>query len=302
MAGHGLALGFALAGIGLIGFLVGAIQVYGSKLLRRGAVTGGLYRWVRHPQYLCLAILGFGVTLIWPRFLVVVSYVAMMFLYYALARFEERDCVRKFGAAYIEYQRKTGLIFPRLARRDGAIGLPQGAGASRTFALYTMTTLVAVGVGFGLRSLSLSRVSSAFDEDVAILSPAVIESSDLRHAYRLASGDLRGSALTSSESKLLVYVVPGDWFLPDLPIHTEAEIREVGGGHATPAAATRVYRVLIARPRLHDRTASGKDVVLKAYGLEPLGIARVDLDAGAVVRWDETPEHVIWGDIPTPLF
>ena len=36
---------------GTVLFLAGAIPIYWSKLRHRGAVTGGLYRFIRHPQY-----------------------------------------------------------------------------------------------------------------------------------------------------------------------------------------------------------------------------------------------------------
>src|SRR5215469_7612281 len=42
--------------LGLVGFLLGAIQVYYAKFRGRGVVKRGLYRRVRHPQYLFLAI------------------------------------------------------------------------------------------------------------------------------------------------------------------------------------------------------------------------------------------------------
>jgi hypothetical protein len=51
-------LGPVLIGLGLVAFLVCAFQVYSAKLLRRGVVSGGLYRMVRHPQYLSLAVAG----------------------------------------------------------------------------------------------------------------------------------------------------------------------------------------------------------------------------------------------------
>ena len=45
---------------GALVFLACAAQVYFHKLLRRGPALGGLYRWIRHPQYLALALTGLG--------------------------------------------------------------------------------------------------------------------------------------------------------------------------------------------------------------------------------------------------
>jgi len=39
---------------GLVVFFIGAGQIYWAKFRRSGIVTGGLYRFVRHPQYIAL--------------------------------------------------------------------------------------------------------------------------------------------------------------------------------------------------------------------------------------------------------
>lgn len=293
-------LGFALAGLGLLLFLIGAIQIYGAKLLRRGAVTGGLYRLVRHPQYLALSVLGLGVTLIWPRFLVLLSLVTMLFVYSALAAWEERLCLERYGESYREYQARTGRILPRIAGWTGAADGPIRWG--RSLATYAVAVALALALAFGLRTYSLSSVAARFEEDTAILSPALLDESELAGAYRLALSDPGAAALEAAEPKLLVYVVPADWLLPDLPLHTEAEIRAAGGGHHTAPQEDRRYKLLFSRPRLHASNATGRRLVTRAHGQEPLGIVRIDLAAGRVLGWDETPDHVIWGDIPTPLF
>lgn len=295
-------LGFALAGVGLLLFLIGAIQVYGAKLLRRGAVAGGLYRVVRHPQYLALALLGFGVILIWPRFLVLLSYLAMLFLYYVLARWEERQCEAKFGDAYRAYRQRTGMIFPRIARGEAGANRSVPLSWPRTAAVFALVVAVALGGAFALRAWALSQVATVFRDSVAMLSPARISAGEIELAYRTARSERDVEELLRREPKLLAYVVPADWFLPDLPLHTEAEIRRVGGGHRTPEPRSRTYRVLFTRPRLHAEDAAGRALVTRAFGHEPIAIVRVDLDSGSVIGRDEVPEHVIWGDIPTPLF
>jgi len=68
---------------GLLGFAGGAFQVYRAKIRKQGAVTGGLYRYIRHPQYTALIIASLGMLLIWPRFLVLYSTIAMVFAYAA---------------------------------------------------------------------------------------------------------------------------------------------------------------------------------------------------------------------------
>ncbi len=70
-------VGIVLLILGLAGFLVSAAQVYGKKLTRRGVAQGLLYRFVRHPQYLCLGVAGWGLLTLWPRFLLLGIWVTM---------------------------------------------------------------------------------------------------------------------------------------------------------------------------------------------------------------------------------
>jgi protein-S-isoprenylcysteine O-methyltransferase Ste14 len=44
-------LGWLLVLTGTLLFLSAAVPLYWTKLRRRGAVTGGVYRFIRHPQY-----------------------------------------------------------------------------------------------------------------------------------------------------------------------------------------------------------------------------------------------------------
>jgi len=294
-------LGFIMAGVGLVLFLVGALQVYGAKLLRRGAVTGGLYRWVRHPQYLALAVLGLGVVLIWPRFLVLVSYISMLFLYHVLARVEEERCLVQYGDGYREYMARTGRIVPLVVGQDASP--PRPLRAVRLVPLAVAALVAGVGVGVALRAYSLGQVTSTYTLDTAVLSPAVLTTEELEAAYRTALTDTElGRVLDAMgpEARFVVYVVPHDWFLPDLPLHTEAEIREIGGGHRTGDFDRSRFKVLFTRARLHSG-ATGRQIVTRAFGRDPVLIVSVDTWTRSVIETAQPPDHVIWGDIPTPM-
>ncbi len=303
--------GFRLAGLGLLLFLAGVIQIYGAKLLRRPEVTGGLYRISRHPQYLALAILGFGVLLIWPRFLVLIAFVTMLFLYYILARWEEQQCLEKYGDSYREYMDKVGWLGPAWLTS----WIPEApAWARRPVAMvsfYVLALVVSVVVAMGLRDVSLSRVSSYYTEEAAVLSPAILEESELRDTYELALGDegVREKLSASDEEAdslggWIVYVVPQNWFLPDLPMEGWHEIpAEHQGGHTTPRDfEPGLYKVLFTRARTHEPASSGVDIVKTAYGREPVLRTRVDLGHDQVTSIESPPASVVWGDIPTPLF
>lgn len=123
-------LGPALVVLGFVLFAIGAAQIYGAKLRKTGLVTRGLYRFVRHPQYIALTLFGLGILLTWGRAITFLAFFAMMFLYYYLAKSEERACIRIFGEAYERYRERTSFIVPgdRLLRplvaRVPRLGLP----------------------------------------------------------------------------------------------------------------------------------------------------------------------------------
>jgi protein-S-isoprenylcysteine O-methyltransferase Ste14 len=129
-------VGAILALFGFIAFCVGAAQVYYYKLTRKGAVTGGIYNVIRHPQYVSFAICSFGLLLLWPRYIVLVSFVTMLFAYYFLAKLEERECEQKFGQSYIDYKNATNMFLPfRIPGTDRLPALPK-SGAKRYIAIF----------------------------------------------------------------------------------------------------------------------------------------------------------------------
>jgi len=132
-----------LAGLAL--FFIGAGQIYWAKFRRSGLVTRGLYRFVRHPQYVNLTLFGVGILLTWGRAVTFLAFFLMMFLYYHLARSEERTCIRLFGEAYERYRERTSFIFPGdkllrpLGRKLPSVKLPAvvrvAAGGAATLAI-----------------------------------------------------------------------------------------------------------------------------------------------------------------------
>src|SRR5437899_5482560 len=104
-------LGRYAFGLGLVGFFFLAVQIYGSRLFRRKVVMSGAYRYIRHAQYLCLSIAAFGLFTMWPRVIIFLLFVGMLFAYYYLARVEEqRMLILHPGSA--EYMPPTGKFSP----------------------------------------------------------------------------------------------------------------------------------------------------------------------------------------------
>jgi len=78
-------------------------------------VTVGLYRRVRHPQYFGLFLITVGMFIQWPTIVTVAMWPILMFMYYRLARREEKEMETQFSDQYATYRRQVPMFLPRLA-------------------------------------------------------------------------------------------------------------------------------------------------------------------------------------------
>ena len=75
-------------------------------------VTGGIYRWIRHPMYSSLLFLVWGACLkqlTWQSLALTAAATAFLT---ATACVEERENVAFFGNAYTAYQKHTRMFIP----------------------------------------------------------------------------------------------------------------------------------------------------------------------------------------------
>lgn len=150
-------IGDYLLVLGLLGFVVSAGRVYGKKATRAGVVTGSLYRFIRHPQYACFALAGWGILVSWPRFLLLGGWVTMLFLYSGLARLEERRMEERFGLEYGDFAATRGAFLPgspvrRLFEATFGRLRPRPLG---WLAGYASCLLIAFGLAFALRGYTI---------------------------------------------------------------------------------------------------------------------------------------------------
>ena len=109
--------GSVLFVVRMLAFLVCAIQVYAGRLWRTAAAPKGMHAVIRHPQYVSLAAAGIGLAIMWPRFLTLMLLAVMLFLYYLLAKDEERRMLARHGDSYRAYMDRSGMFLPRVAER-----------------------------------------------------------------------------------------------------------------------------------------------------------------------------------------
>jgi protein-S-isoprenylcysteine O-methyltransferase Ste14 len=76
-------------------------------------VTDGIYRRVRHPQYLGLFFVSIGLMIQWPTLVTLLLWPVMFIAYHRLAMKEESKMIELFGERYLEYRKSVPAFFPR---------------------------------------------------------------------------------------------------------------------------------------------------------------------------------------------
>lgn len=97
-------------------------RVAGTRIDR--LITGGPYRYVRHPQYTSLFLFLYGFTLVQSSLHFLAYSLIISAIFHFLAMLEERYLMRRFGEDYSRYRENTPMFIPRL--RKAALLQPEG--------------------------------------------------------------------------------------------------------------------------------------------------------------------------------
>lgn len=114
-----VSMGLIALGLGLVA--VGWAQVYGARHELR---TSGIYRLVRHPQYLGLILVIIALNIQWPTILTLAMAPVLIVMYVRQARREDKELEARFGRAFAAYAARVPAFIPRLSRRT-ALAEPQ---------------------------------------------------------------------------------------------------------------------------------------------------------------------------------
>ena len=93
--------------------------LYAAQKQGKLAQTGPYAR-IRHPQYAAFLVIMFGFLLQWPTLVTLAMFPILTTVYVRLARREERDVRKEFGALWDEYAARTPSFLPRFRRHDGS--------------------------------------------------------------------------------------------------------------------------------------------------------------------------------------
>jgi len=217
-------LGSVLFVAGAVAFTICALQVYLGKIFKWGIADKGLYTIIRHPQYLTLGLWGIGMSVLWPRFLVLASLSLMFILYYFLAKDEERRMLNQFGAGYRQYMERTGMFLPRSV--EGWVSAPLGWVRSSALKYVVVTLgipMVVIGTGFLLREITLSSLPLESSRNLTLVS-IIPEDEGLS---RKALGELfpasdapSNLSFLKADKDYLGYVMPADYVMQGMIANT----------------------------------------------------------------------------------
>ena len=79
-------------------------------------VTGGPYRWVRHPFYVAVTMMMVGNSLATANWFLLLAGSATLLLIRMRTRIEEEKLIARFGDSYRAYMNETGRFLPKSVR------------------------------------------------------------------------------------------------------------------------------------------------------------------------------------------
>lgn len=315
--------------LGILGFLFCAAQVYAAKLFRQGVVQSWIYSRIRHPQYLCLGVAGFGLLTMWPRIIILVLYVGMLFIYYFLARFEEKQMEVQY-ADYAAYCRRTAMFFP--GNPGGRLfcfffGWIPNRSAALTLSSTVVMTLV-IGSGLLLRRYTIDHAATQLLPANRTLAIAVwpMDNDEMRQIVSTALRDGQVHAAIEGEpgAVFTAHILPVDYSMVEMfadvgidhemfsrvsPHHFKhllgLTLPFLRRNHRNRVMGTPLqnYKVIFSRVDGQD----GRPVPLAGVtGLEarmtPVVIADIAGERLIVQNVLIPPRRSLWGDITMPMF
>jgi len=277
-------LGSALFVLGMAVFVICALQVYLGKILKPGVETKGLYRYIRHPQYLALGIWGAGMSILWPRFIVLASLAVMFIIYSYLARDEEARMRLKFGDAYDRYTRNTGRFFPRaLERFFSFFGRLLPKPLAQGVLTPALIVFVVIGTGFAFRAVTLRSLPFESKGNVTLI-PILPEDTVL--SATILNGVFQGSAAGQTgylqkDKDYLGYVMPPDYIMQGMIADTGVSSHLYHHHHTFAMIADWVlhpFAHLRRPPSVQMAKMHGVDPAIARRHHCPLGINDENLD------------------------
>lgn len=318
-------MGSVLFVSGVVVFVLCALQVYTHKFLKKGAALKGIYSSIRHPQYVALATAGLGLSILWPRFLVVVLWLIMILLYYFLSKDEEKRMLKDYPDTYREYMGKTGMFIPKAIERRLPSLNPVGK-----VSVFVLISAIIIGGAFSLRYYTVKHLPLWTDSNVSAL--AIIPDDTMKMEHRMT--DILNLEEVKSHLKdgrhYLVYFLPANYIMQGLIANTGVEwklykqhhtismitdwifhpFRHLTkghhsandmSGHSAHTTGDIVRRLIFLRIE-NVPIAAPSDLFSINARRVPVIMLDIEIHTLSVLDFKEVPQDTGWGAVPTPVF
>jgi len=318
--------GSAIFVFGMAMFLICALQVYVNKFLKKGTALKGLYSVIRHPQYVSLGIAGIGLSILWPRFLVVALWLVMILLYYFLSKDEERRMLKQHPETYRAYMGRTGMFLPgyleRLIMPDRAIG---------KLAVFMLLIVFTIGGAFFLRDYTVKHLPVWSDSNVAALAITQGDIQFMEHRMPDILNMEEVKSRLNEKDHYLVYFLPADYIMQGLIADTGGDWKLYKQHHTLSMITDWIFHpfnhLTEGHHAMHMAAGHGghemnagivrRLVFLKIdnvpvnwpYDLLSINAKRlpqfmldVEIHDLNVLDFKDIPEDTGWGTVPTPVF
>jgi protein-S-isoprenylcysteine O-methyltransferase Ste14 len=314
---------------GLVTFLICALQVYLGKIFKWGIASRGLYRYIRHPQYLALAICGIGMAILWPRFIVLVTLSLMFLLYYFLAKDEEKRMVAAYGDSYEKYLATSGMFLPLAIEKpistlfNRMAPTPLLKSLSITIIIFTCV----IGTGFLLRGITLHSLPLAAKDNITAV-PILPEDSLFGDEIVKVIADNSVPAhipFLENDKTYLGYVMPVDYIMQgmiadtgghfhlfkkhntlalitDWVLHPFNHLRRPPADHMAAEHGTCSFRrvILVEINGNTKDSRHGVNVFSLNAGRTPVGYLDINTQTGEIITIKKVGTSTAWKDVPTP--
>ena len=92
----------------------GMKAVFGTAREEPGVISTGVFKIVRHPIYTGAILFYLGAIMTTLSLASAAFWILIVAFYIVICRYEERILTEEFGNDYLEYKKKTGMLFPKL--------------------------------------------------------------------------------------------------------------------------------------------------------------------------------------------
>jgi hypothetical protein len=265
----------------------------------------------------------------------------MLFLYYLLAKDEERRMISRFGKSYIAYMNRTGMFLPHFIERafTGNPKPQQRLSIGKAIVIFLVLLVITVGSGFLLRAYTVHHLPL---EQVSGIDVIAITKEDLTRAEQLLPSALQNPTIASKLQmmennkgrRLLAYFIPINYVMQGMIADTGREwklfehhktigmiteyifhpFRHLTEGHAHHSGMAVHHLSMHDSPAMKRRIIfielSGNKGDLKSpfddFDINakrtPLFFVDVHLHTGEILQVQNTPTGSGWGTVPTPMF